>query len=111
MRYLIAVMYAGAAAFAGCATATYVPAAVCTHSGAAVRLLTTAPPEGTYKVCGSIAIAAGGLSSYDDSIEAARKEAAKYGANALIVVRRPDAGCTLAAGCVREGSALAVQVR
>ena len=94
---------------AGCATANYSPTGLCTGSGA-VRLLTAEPPAGTYKVCGSVAISAGGLASYETAIEAAKREAAKFGANALIVVRRPDAECSFEKACVREGSAIAVQL-
>jgi hypothetical protein len=96
---------------AGCATATYTPTAVCNGSGGSIRVLPAAPPDGAYRVCGSVNIAAGGLATYDAAIDAARAEAAKFGANAIIVIRRPDAECSFQKTCVREGTALAVQLR
>lgn len=94
----------------GCALATYSPLAVCSGPVHEVRILKELPPVGSYTTCGSVRIEAGGLASMETTIDAAKEEARRHGANAIVIVGNPEARFTWAKSYSREGSAIAVRV-
>lgn len=100
-----------ALAASGCATSTYHAANYCGAPTTNVAVLRQPPAEGTYVVCGSIYLEAGGAASDSTVIESLKEEAGKRGANAVLLVDDVGAKFTLKHGYTRHGSVLAIWVR
>ena len=99
----------------GCATVDfdYDPVSICNAKGGVVEILPKAPAEGTYKVCGSITVTAYHLSSEEFTDERKRllkEEAAKYGANAVIIMSDFEMVYNFQEGRRLRANALAIQI-
>jgi hypothetical protein len=97
-------------ALAGCATATYQPQAVCSVTTAEIRVLDKLPPEGTYKVCGSVSTFSPALAEAADSIQAAKDEVKRFGGNAIVITHNSTAA-SWADGYHRKVAAIVIEVR
>jgi hypothetical protein len=69
------------------------------------------PAEGTYVVCGSIRLEAGGLASDTTVLESIKQEAGKRGANAVLLIDDVGAKFTVQYGYTRQGSILAIRTK
>ena len=94
---------------AGCATTDYTPQSVCNGSGAITVF--DSEPKTDYKVCGSIDASASVFLSDEDMITAIKKEATKYGANAVILVDKPKKEFDVMAASPFTAKALAIQIK
>jgi ABC-type uncharacterized transport system auxiliary subunit len=101
---------AAAAVLAGCATATYQPQAVCAVTTAEVRVLDKLPPDGTYKICGSVSTFSPALAEANDSIQAAKDEVKRFGGNAIVITHNSTAA-SWADGYHRKVAAIVIEVR
>jgi hypothetical protein len=94
----------------GCATATYQPTAKCSTTGGDIKVLTTMPPPGTYKVCGSVSTLSPALADAAESIKAAQDEVRRYGGNAIVITKLPTADISWAEGYHRKGGAIVIEI-
>jgi hypothetical protein len=100
-----------AAAVSGCATSTYHAAAHCGPPASDVRVVTVAPPAGSYTVCGSIYLEAGGIASDSTVFDSLKAEAGKRGANAILIVDDISGAFTIKYGYNRRGTVLAIKLK
>ena len=98
-------------AIGGCATSTYHAANHCGAPTTNVAVLRQPPADGTYVVCGSIHLEAGGAASDSTVIESLKEEAGKRGANAVVLIDDINAKLTLQYGYNRWGTVLAIRVK
>jgi hypothetical protein len=101
---------ATATTFAACATATYQPSAACAITTGEVRVLDKMPPDGTYKVCGSVSTFSPALAEAADSIQAAKDEVKRFGGNAIVITHNSTAA-TWADGYHRKVAAIVIEVK
>jgi hypothetical protein len=110
MRNRITGALIAAMTLASCATATYQPTAVCAIAAAEVKVLDRLPPDGTYKVCGSLSTFSPALAEAADSIQAAKDEVKRFGGNAIVITHNSTAA-TWADGYHRKVAAIVIEVR
>lgn len=98
-------------AVGGCASSTYHATNYCGTPTTNVRVINQPPAEGSYVVCGSIQLEAGGLATDSTVIESVKQEAGKRGANAVLLIDDVGAKFTIKHGYTRQGSILAIRVK
>lgn len=74
-------------------------------------MLRQPPAEGSYVVCGSIYLEAGGVASDSTVIASLKEEASKRGANAVLLVDDVEAKFTIKYGYTRQGTVLAIRIK
>ena len=94
----------------GCAFVEYTPTDACNAHGP-VRILTSKPSDGTYKVCGSLFVSGSMATDQESANAMLQKEAAKYGANAVLLLGGLKSGYGYQHGYYNTGRALAIQIQ
>lgn len=109
MQRKIAIVICGVA-LGGCASVDYSPTAACTAYGSEVQVLRTAPPEGSYKVCGSLSVKGSRFTDTEESISLFKDQARQYGANAILIISSLKGDFNWAEGYNIKAKALAIQL-
>lgn len=94
----------------GCASVDYNPTGACNAYGSAVKILYTAPREGTYKVCGSLSVKGSRFTDSEEAIKLFKEQASQYGANAVLIVGELNGDFNWAEGYNKKAKAVAIQL-
>jgi len=108
---LIRLALVGLLVVSGCASSTYHATNYCGAPTSNVKVLNQPPSEGTYIVCGSIQLEAGGLATDSTVLESIKQEAGKRGANAVLLIDDVGAKFTIKFGYTRQGTILAIRTK
>jgi hypothetical protein len=88
----------------------YTPTGVCTAYGSDVKILYEAPPEGSYKVCGSLSVKGSRFTDSEKAISLFKEQARQYGANAVFIIEELQGDFNWAEGYNKKAKALAIQL-